>query len=547
MRIAPRILGLGSPKRNLTSDADDEDDDDEDQPEPPIAEGNNYGTGTLSNMHLSPIKEVDSQEIDEVPQVPRMQLAPPGFTGPHGLTASDRAALSPRQLGYGNQETPCKNDLSDSGPALVEPPPSEAGKATKLIYVNGVAYTQVQTIGRGGSSKVYLVQNPAGEVFALKRVVTDSSKQLEAFQNEVTLLQQLKNCEQVIQVLDAEVDKEKGRIHIVMEAGEMDLGRYLQTESRLGLAQIQNLWRQMLQAVQVIHHERIVHSDLKPGNFLLVNGRLKVIDFGIAKRISNDTTNISRDTSMGTLSYMAPEAVKQGQLKLGRASDIWSLGIILYQMLYGSPPFAHLEPMQRLLVLSDPTLTIKFPAGHRLEHHSPTTKAQLVQILQGCLQRDPRKRPSLKELLGHPFLRTSMEVHRESVNCVVNGLMSSVCNMVASALQVDMQSLEQQQEWQMLADEVWQHLLSQSTQRRDDAHITVRSTDTTNPQTEMSGLGPLKEHLHACLENAYLAPSKHKGLATRGSTGSDEGNKENDPMRAPLVEIKHITGVKKDR
>merc|ERR1719436_1008932 len=133
---------------------------------------------------------------------------------------------------------------------------------------------------------------------------------------------------------------------------EMDLGRYLQSEPRLSLAQIQNLWRQMLEAVQVIHNERIVHSDLKPGNFLLVRGRLKVIDFGIAKRISNDTTNIMRDNSVGTLSYMAPEAIKQGQLKLGRASDIWSLGIILYQMVYGHAPFAHLDPMQRLLKLS---------------------------------------------------------------------------------------------------------------------------------------------------------------------------------------------------
>eukprot|EP00439_Symbiodinium_sp_Y106_P015359 s4211_g2.t1 len=105
-------------------------------------------------------------------------------------------------------------------------------------------------------------------------------------------------------------------------------------------------------------------EDLKPGNFLLISGRLKVIDFGIAKRISNDTTNIQRDTSVGTLSYMAPEAVKQGQLKLGRASDIWSLGIILYQMVYGTPPLAHLDPMQRLLRLNDPVLRIEL-LGHR--------------------------------------------------------------------------------------------------------------------------------------------------------------------------------------
>merc|ERR1719183_3496520 len=161
-----------------------------------------------------------------------------------------------------------------------------------------------------------------------------------------------------------------------MEAGEMDLGRFLHSEQRLSLAKLQNLWRQMLEAVQVIHNARVVHCDLKPGNFVLVDGRLKVIDFGIAKGISNDTTNISRDTSVGTLSYMAPEAVKQGgQLKLGRSSDIWSLGIILYQMVYSHPPFAHLDPYQRAVLLNDPNLKITFPAGHCLESHSETTKA----------------------------------------------------------------------------------------------------------------------------------------------------------------------------
>merc|ERR1719335_643833 len=171
----------------------------------------------------------------------------------------------------------------------------------------------------------------------------------------------------------------------------MDLARFLQTHVDISLGDIQKLWRQMLRAVQVIHHERIVHSDLKPGNFLLVQDRLKVIDFGIAKRISNDTTNISRDASVGTLSYMAPEAVKSGSLKLGRSSDIWSLGIILYQIVYGDPPFAHLEPMQRVFMLNSPDLKIAFPEDHCLQSHSSVTKAHLIDVLGSCLQREHRR------------------------------------------------------------------------------------------------------------------------------------------------------------
>jgi len=65
----------------------------------------------------------------------------------------------------------------------------------------------------------------------------------------------------------------------------------------------------MLECVKVVHDAGIVHTDLKPANFVLVKGALKLIDFGIAKAIPNDTTNIARDQQIGTLSYMSPEAL----------------------------------------------------------------------------------------------------------------------------------------------------------------------------------------------------------------------------------------------
>lgn len=95
----------------------------------------------------------------------------------------------------------------------------------------------------------------------------------------------------------------------------------------------------MLEAVHIIHEDKIVHSDLKPANFVLVRGELKLIDFGIAKAIANDTTNIQRDQHIGTINYMSPETIEETNrndgkkiMKLGRASDVWSLGIILYQV-----------------------------------------------------------------------------------------------------------------------------------------------------------------------------------------------------------------------
>lgn len=67
----------------------------------------------------------------------------------------------------------------------------------------------------------------------------------------------------------------------------------------------------MLEAVQAVHEENVVHTDLKPANFVLVKGRLKIIDFGIAKAIANDTVNIQRDQQIGTVNYMSPEAIQR--------------------------------------------------------------------------------------------------------------------------------------------------------------------------------------------------------------------------------------------
>lgn len=88
-----------------------------------------------------------------------------------------------------------------------------------------------------------------------------------------------------------------------MEHGAIDLEKLLQRtpDTSLPVAMIREYWGQMVQAVQAIHLHNIIHSDLKPANFLMVNGCLKLIDFGIAKAIPNDTTNIHRDYQSGTV------------------------------------------------------------------------------------------------------------------------------------------------------------------------------------------------------------------------------------------------------
>mmetsp|Transcript_11901 Transcript_11901/g.27754 ORF Transcript_11901/g.27754 Transcript_11901/m.27754 type:complete len:960 (+) Transcript_11901:58-2937(+) len=347
------------------------------------------------------------------------------------------------------------------------------GRHRLVMNINGTEYECVQQIGCGASSKVYEVRSPSGELLALKTMATTCGVHFEAMQNEAALLTQLKDCEHVVNVIDSEVNTEQRTISIVMELGSTDLARLLHTETRLSLGDIQALWRQMLEAVQVIHAERIVHSDLKPANFLLVGQQLKLIDFGISKRIAGETTNISRDSPSGTLSYMAPEALKQGQLKLGRPSDVWSLGIILYLMVYRRTPFQHFDFQQRFRALSDPCVEVSFPADHCLAGHSQAVQADLLDTLRRCLNRDPQQRATIPELLEHPFARDHVRLDRSSFDRVMEALVAAFYSAVEaeivpgpgagrrtepSGAGLQTEGLDPGNQCQALADSVWERL-----------------------------------------------------------------------------------------
>jgi serine/threonine-protein kinase TTK/MPS1 len=236
------------------------------------------------------------------------------------------------------------------------------------------------------------------------------------YMKEVDLLLKFRNNPHIIQMKDHELDEVEGQIKMVLEMGEIDMHKLIVKHKKqcgkiwapINENTIRHYWHQMLEAVHQIHEANVIHTDLKPANFLMVQGKLKLIDFGIADDL-NDGTSIERDCAMGTPSYLSPEACDAGprtswenKCKVGRPADIWSLGIILYQLVYGVTPFCKLSKHHKLIVIPDRKYPIDWP---------PLENQALLHVMQGCLQRDPKVRPTIPELLNHQFLFPSMNGH----------------------------------------------------------------------------------------------------------------------------------------
>ena len=264
-------------------------------------------------------------------------------------------------------------------------------------------YKCLKLLGEGSFGKAYLCQNlQDNSQCVIKQIILDDLDEEEKNEtlNEVIILKKLDHSN-IIKFIDVfKQTKPKNTLNIVTEyadGGDLNkkILKHKEKKSPLTEKEIINYLTQICLALNHIHKKKIIHRDLKSGNvFLTKSGLVKLGDFGISKGFKN--TWEKAKTKVGTPYYLSPEIINSKPYD--SKSDIWALGVLLYEMMTFKMPFN---------ATSLPSLSLKIIKGY---YPSPPTSysKDLIDLVKKCLNLDPKKRPSAENILKLPFIKKNI-------------------------------------------------------------------------------------------------------------------------------------------
>ncbi|KAG3256008.1 p21 (RAC1) activated kinase 4 [Ictidomys tridecemlineatus] len=246
-------------------------------------------------------------------------------------------------------------------------------------------------IGEGSTGIVCIATvRSSGKLVAVKKMDLRKQQRRELLFNEVVIMRDYQH-ENVVEMYNSYLVGDE--LWVVMEFLEGGALTDIVTHTRMNEEQIAAVCLAVLQALSVLHAQGVIHRDIKSDSILLTHdGRVKLSDFGFCAQVSKEVPR--RKSLVGTPYWMAPELISR--LPYGPEVDIWSLGVMVIEMVDGEPPYFNEPPLKAMKMIRD-NLPPRLKNLHKV---SPSLKGFLDRLLV----RDPAQRATAAELLKHPFL-----------------------------------------------------------------------------------------------------------------------------------------------
>ncbi|XP_074872472.1 serine/threonine-protein kinase PAK 4 isoform X2 [Carettochelys insculpta] len=246
-------------------------------------------------------------------------------------------------------------------------------------------------IGEGSTGIVCIATvKSTGKLVAVKKMDLRKQQRRELLFNEVVIMRDYQH-ENVVEMYNSYLVGDE--LWVVMEFLEGGALTDIVTHTRMNEEQIAAVCLAVLKALSVLHAQGVIHRDIKSDSILLTHdGKVKLSDFGFCAQVNKEVPR--RKSLVGTPYWMAPELISR--LPYGPEVDIWSLGVMVIEMVDGEPPYFNEPPLKAMKMIRD-NLPPKLKNVHKV---SPSLKGFLDRLLV----RDPAQRATANELLKHPFL-----------------------------------------------------------------------------------------------------------------------------------------------